>query len=165
MFNPIEKNERGNNMILDQIKNIHNYEGIGFDATKILDFIERAKKEKLPEGKYELDGEQLFALIQVYETKDRKECLYEAHRLYMDIQYMAEGAEQMYCSNIDSLKLIEDRTPIADILFYDQTEEEASFVVKEGNFALFLPQDAHMPCCHFKEAGQVKKIVFKVQMA
>lgn len=153
-----------NTMILDNIKNIQGYEGCGFDSRKVLDFVERAGKEKLPEGRYELDGDNLFAMIQVYETKEREECLYEAHRLYGDIQYMLEGSEMIYGACTDSLQVVEDRTPQADILFYDRAEEEAALTVKEGYFAIFMPQDGHMPCCTNGRKQMVKKIVFKFRV-
>ena len=154
-------------MILDSIKNLQQYEALGFDRKKVLEFIEKAQKENLAEGRYELDGEKLFAMIQSYETKNREDCLYEAHKLYADIQYMMEGCEVIYGANIDILNVVEDRTPDADILFYDSkisvvnVEEEAALTVREGSFALFLPQDGHMPCCKYQEKQTVKKIVFK----
>ncbi len=154
-------------MILDSIKNVQQYESLGFDSKKILEFIKKVEKENLSEGRYELDGDNLFAMIQVYETKDREECLYEAHRLYGDIQYMMEGMEHIYAANIDILHVVEDCTPSEDILFYDRriamvdVAEEAALTVRQGCFALFLPQDGHMPCCKCKEKQKVKKIVFK----
>lgn len=151
-------------MILDQMKHLQDYKGMGFDSTKILEFVQKAEKEPLAEGRYELDGENLFAMIQIYETKDREECLYEAHQTYMDIQYMAEGAELMFVSSVETLQVVEDRTPEEDLLFYAQAPEEASLLVRQGSFALFLPQDGHMPCCKYKEKSKVKKIVFKVRI-
>lgn len=154
-------------MILDKIENLSVYESAGFVSRTMMDFVERAKRENLPEGKYELEGNQIFALIQVYETKEREECLYESHKVYGDIQYMLEGTEMIYGANIDLLEVVEDRTPDEDILFYDRKlsgadlNQEAALVVREGSFALFLPQDGHMPCCKHKDRQTVKKIVFK----
>lgn len=151
-------------MILGKGIHLGQYEACGFDSNKVLAFVERAEREQLPEGRYELDGDQLFAMIQVYETKDREECLYEAHKLYGDIQYMMEGTETIYGAHIDGLKVVEDRTPEADILFYDKAEEEAAMTVKPGYFAIFMPQDGHMPCCVSKEHMMVKKIVVKFRV-
>lgn len=149
-------------MILDSISHLSAYEGAGFDSKRVLEFIERAGTEKLAEGRYELDGENLFALIQVYETKDREECLYESHKLYGDIQYMEKGTEVIYGADVEMLEVTENRTPQADILFYDgKTPEEAVMTVREGHFAIFLPQDGHMPCCKHVQKEVVKKIVFK----
>lgn len=151
-------------MILDDINNLKDYEKIGFDSKKVLEFIERVEKEQLEEGRYELDGDKMFAMIQVYETKEREECLYEAHKLYADIQYVVEGTEMMYVAHIDRLDVVEDRTPEADILFYEKADEDAALMVNAGYFTLFLPQDGHMPCCNYKEKQTVKKIVFKVRI-
>lgn len=174
-------------MILDDIKNLSAYESVGFNSKKVLEFINKAAKENLSQGRYELDGDNLFALIQVYETKNREECLYEAHKLYGDIQYIVDGYEKIYAANIDLLDVVEDRTPGEDILFYDRSlktlenklasdtvsdkdnvvsnlQEEADLSLRPGSFAIFLPQDGHMPCCVCKEKQKVKKIVFKFRV-
>lgn len=152
-------------MILDTGKQICQYQSLGFDGKQVLEFIERAEKENLSEGRYELDGDRLYAMIQVYETKDKEECLYESHKVYGDIQYMLEGEEFIYGADTEQLEIKEDRTPESDIIFYKRKPEgtEASLRVREGSFALFLPQDAHMPCCKCGEKQMVKKIVFKFQ--
>lgn len=148
-------------MILDNIEQLRLYEAAGYDGAAVEAFIERARREQLPEGRYELDGDKLFAMIQEYETKDREECLYESHRLYGDIQYLVSGQEMIYAASVKGLKLVEDRTPDSDILFYAGEKEEAALMLKPGMFAIFLPQDGHMPCCRCDGAQSVRKIVFK----
>lgn len=152
-------------MVLDQIKNLKDYEGIGFNADLILAFIEEAEEKNLPCGKYDLDGEDLFALIQEYETENPKDRLYEAHKQYIDIQYMAKGCEVIYGAGVDTLTLVEDLTDQRDLLLYDLAEVRAKMLVREKCFALFLPQDGHMPCCFYKkEPLMVRKIVFKIRI-
>ena len=75
-------------MILDYEERLSDYGYAGFDADAVQAFIRRAEEEKLPAGRYELDGEKLFAMIQEYETKNPEQCLYESHKRYGDIQYM-----------------------------------------------------------------------------
>lgn len=148
-------------MVLDDKKQLKMYESAGYDAEAAEAFIKRAQEELLPEGKYVLNGENLFAMIQEYETKEREECMYESHRLYGDIQYIVSGEEMIYVAPVEHLEMVEDRTPQEDILFYEQKEEAAALHLKPGMFALFLPQDGHMPCCVYDKVQKVRKIVFK----
>lgn len=151
-------------MILDVREQLAQYASVGFDASAVEKFIQRAQEENLPEGRYELDGDRLFAMIQEYATKEREACLYEAHKLYGDIQYMVSGTEVIYGAHINSLKVVEDRTPETDIIFYDRTPEEAALTLKPGMFAVFLPQDGHMPCCQYEGQEKVRKIVVKFRI-
>jgi len=151
-------------MILDKREHLTQYAFVGYDAKAVEAFIQKAERENLPQGRYDLEGERLFAMIQEYETKEREECLYEAHKLYGDIQYMVSGTESIYGAHIDGLHMVEDRTPEADILFYDRAAEEAMLILKPGMFAIFLPQDGHMPCCRHECRKQVRKIVVKFRL-
>lgn len=71
-------------MIVDKITNITKYSGFKPYAESILDFIKRDEQENLEDGRYELDGDSVFALVQSYHTKDISEGLIEAHQLYAD---------------------------------------------------------------------------------
>ena len=151
-------------MISDHINNLPTYEKIGIDTPAILQFITRAQREQLPPGRYDLDGEQMFAMVQEYDTKSPQDCLYESHKKYMDIQYMAQGSEMMYVAGIENLSVTEDRTPKEDAILYAPAPHEAALLVKEQHFALFLPQDGHMPCCQCEQSRKVRKLVFKIRI-
>ena len=57
-------------MIFDKIENLDRYREFAEYGKLIRDFIKQDKSEQSPaEGRYELDGENLFALVQTYETK------------------------------------------------------------------------------------------------
>lgn len=151
-------------MIYDHIRNLKDYEGMGLDVGRIQDFIERSGREALPPGKYELDGEDLFVMIQEYETGDEADARFESHRLYGDIQYVEKGEEAIYYADAASLPIAEDRTPKEDICFHESGERGICLGLCEGYFALFLPQDAHKPCCSMKEKKKVRKLVFKFRI-
>ena len=92
-------------MILDSIKNISRYENLNIDFKSIVEFIKRVNNENLDNGRYDINGDKLFALVQSYETKDSNECKLESHKKYIDIQYILKGTEVMYWSLIDNLKI------------------------------------------------------------
>ena len=149
-------------MIFDKIENLDRYREFAEYGKLIKQFIERDKSEHLPEGRYELDGEKLFALVQVYETKDKDDARMEAHKKYADLQFIEKGEERIYVAFTDELKVEEDRTPDQDILFYKKADDRGFNLLTEGTFGYYAPQDAHMPCIKNKEKQYVRKIVFKI---
>ena len=92
-------------MILDSIKNISRYENLNIDFKAIVKFIDRVTNENLDNGRYDIKGDKLFALVQSYETKDINECKLESHKKYIDIQYIQKGTEVMYWCSTDKLKI------------------------------------------------------------
>ena len=108
-------------MIFDKIENLDRYREFAEYGKLIRDFIKQDKSEHLAEGRYELDDENLFALVQTYETKDKDDARMEAHRKYADLQFMEEGEERIYVDFADELEMEEDRTPDQDILFYKKS--------------------------------------------
>ena len=53
-------------MILDSIKNVSKYEHLNIDFNAIVKFIERVDNENLENGRYDIDGDNFFALLQSY---------------------------------------------------------------------------------------------------
>ena len=80
-------------MIKDKLKNAKTYYNLGENLKKGLLWLEKNDLEKLADGRYEIDGDKVFASIQTYETKD--DANYESHRNYIDIQYMINGCEKI----------------------------------------------------------------------
>ena len=82
-------------MIIDKIENASLYAGISERIKKALNYIQNTDFIKLETGKYDIDGENIYALVNEYETKDAKESFLEGHRNYIDVQFIIDGAEQI----------------------------------------------------------------------
>ncbi|MDC7290511.1 YhcH/YjgK/YiaL family protein [Blautia schinkii] len=150
-------------MIVDKITNLTKYPVIRPFADTILAFIEKERRENLKDGRYNLDGDNLFALVQSYETKDLSQGLIESHEIYTDLQYIVKGEEYIYWNPLDELKLVEDRRPDGDIAFYDGTNVKNKNLLTQGMFGYYFPTDGHMPCISVEESIPMKKIVFKIK--
>jgi biofilm protein TabA len=149
-------------MIVDRIDNLKKYSVISEEKQdKILEFL-KTKADFLPDGKYILEEESLFALVQSYDTKRKESCKLEAHRKYIDLQYICNGRERMYCDFTDALIEVIPYKEEADISFYESRDERIALLLEEGMFALLFPTDAHMPCCSAGKTEHVKKVVFKI---
>ena len=152
-------------MLVDSIYNIEKYEGLKINAGKIKEFIEKAEELNLQDGRYEIQGEDLFALVQTYETNLESQCRFETHNKYVDIQYIRKGKEIMNYKLKDKLIVSEDLSATKDVIFYENPKDYTSVLVEEGSFALFLTDDGHMPGVMYGEKETVKKIVFKIRLA
>lgn len=150
-------------MIVDDIKNIQKYSNLNIPMNKIVEFIEYYNKAHLEDRRYDILGDDLFAIVQSYKTIAHDEGKWESHKDYMDLQYIDRGTEVMYWALADELVVTEDHTPERDILFYEKAPHKASVLLEKGMFVLLLTHDAHMPCCEFDKQEKVRKIVFKIK--
>lgn len=148
-------------MITDKLINLKKYPEFAVYADDMLAFVERVEKENLEDGRYELQGENLFALLQSYETKKYEDTRMETHKVYNDLQYVVSGEEYIYWSPIDELTVEEDRTPDADLVFYKSEPAKGSNLLTAGMFGAYFPWDGHRPSAAAGESAPVRKIVFK----
>lgn len=149
-------------MIYDRLENLKDYKGLSAGLDTAIDYLAANGVETLGQGKYAIDGDRVFFLVQSYETKDLSAAKYEAHRKYIDIQFVLEGAESCFCSPLAGLVPSEPFIAERDIGFYQAPEAEAFLPLTPGVFALFFPRDAHKPSCDLGEKRAVRKIVVKV---
>lgn len=148
-------------MIIDTLANMELYQDFNEKFYKGLAFLKEANVAALPVGRYDIDGDTIFALVQEYETKPLDQCRWEAHYKYTDIQYVVTGGEKMGYTNITRTSKTEDK-PAEDVYFLEADGDQ--FQVKAGFFAIFTPQDAHMPGIAIAEPKHIKKVVIKVAL-
>lgn len=148
-------------MILDVLSNSARYEGLhpGFD--KAFAFLKEAQKELPAVGRYELDGDRVYALVQQYDTIPAENTKWEAHKKYIDIQFIHAGAEVISWDNISRMPAGQAYNPDKDCYVY-QAPGASPLELQAGTFAIFYPEDLHRPKELFKTAGPVTKIVVKV---
>jgi len=147
-------------MIFDKIENTSLYQNLHPGFTKAFDYLRNTDFSKLEDGKYKIDGDDIFALVQQYETRDSANAKLETHYQYIDIQYIHVGTELIGVSPLYN-QLPSKKDHKKDIAFY---EGDASFIrLTAGMFAIFFPDDMHMPGIKTKESEIVKKVVIKVK--
>ena len=147
-------------MIIDRIENYKNYENLGIKISLALNHISTTDFDNKETGRYEIDGDDIYVMVNDYNTKDSSECRLEAHRKYIDVQYVAKGSEFMGYAPMAGQTVTADYDKDRDVVFY---EGEASFIrLDKGMFVIFYPEDLHMPGTG--EGGPVRKIVVKVKI-
>ena len=118
----------------------------------------------LPAGSFEKVAitDEIFAIEQVFYTKDRTECFFETHRNYVDFQLLLQGTEQMEHCYSDKLEIKHGYDPAKDLIVYNMTELASKFVMERGDLAIYDIYDAHMGLGRFGEPCLVHKTVVKL---
>ncbi|MDQ8192938.1 YhcH/YjgK/YiaL family protein [Coraliomargarita sp. SDUM461004] len=150
-------------MIVDKSNNASQYTMCSA-WKKAFDFIHEVTPET-PDGRYEIDGARIYALVMSYMTKQPSEGKLEAHKQYADIQVILSGEERIAVTSTDFLKSSEAYNPKQDLVFYECPDSfSAQINLRTGDFAFFLPQDAHMPMICIDQPKSVKKLVVKIDL-
>ena len=150
-------------MIYDKIDNLEIYAGISEEIRLGLEWL-RDVNPDIEKGVYELSP-RVKAIVSEYTTKEVNENGYEAHRDYIDIQYLLRGNEVICSLPLDYVKEIKAYNPEIDASFHVESgEKPQELLLGNGFFAIFFPQDGHMPCLCINKEILVKKIVVKVKI-
>ncbi len=150
-------------MVTDSIKNIGPYVPDKY-RDQILKWVENVGKD-LTEGEYEIAGEDVFARVLSYHTKEEKNCRIEAHNRYVDIQSTIIGEEGIQVYHRELLETEEDYDSKKDVAFFKRScEPFASLNIEEGKFAMLFSYEAHQPEISYSgECPQIKKFVIKIK--
>ncbi|MDD2479960.1 MAG: YhcH/YjgK/YiaL family protein [Victivallaceae bacterium] len=126
-------------------------------------FINSASLE-IPDGRHNIDGENIFAMVSSYETRSLHESKVEMHREFIDVQTLLSGREMIFYNPLPSLKRDGKFNTVKDCGFYERNMNTAvPLPITPGLFAVFFPEEGHMPCVCFAETPEpVKKIVIKI---
>ena len=152
-------------MILDKIDQCGRYFSVHADFKAGFDFIKKALDQKLPAGKYEIDGEKVFAMIQEYETRAWEKPFFEGHKRYIDLQFIAEGEERMDLINIARAEVTQAYDEKIEAAFFAPKGECTRGIFSAGDFAIFFPEDLHQPGLRIGEdACKMKKIIVKIEL-
>ena len=117
-----------------------------------------------PDGRHDIAGGDVFALVQSYDTVPPSQKKYESHRVYADIQYVAAGSEVIYYAPTIGLIPTMAYDEGKDCLLYSDPAAGTPLLLQPGSFAIFYAQDGHKPGCLHQAACRIKKVVIKVKL-
>ncbi len=115
-------------------------------------------------GKYEIQGDDIFVMIQNPTTVTQSEQKIEGHEKYIDVQFLIEGEEEIiYVSRkTEGLVASEEYIENKDIAFYQHVEHEIAVSLIPGMFVILFPSDLHRPVCSSTGGTKIKKAVMKI---
>ncbi len=146
-------------MIFDKLQRTPRYTGLSRNLARALEYLASNDFSQTPVGKIELDGDSLYAIVQTYTTKPLEQGAWEAHRRYIDVQYLVSGRERIFFSPLERMQV---GSYVSERDFLPMAGTGTALELTAGFFAIFHPEDAHMPGLAFEDPEPVKKVVVKV---
>lgn len=150
-------------MIIDTIKNGSKYFGVHPLFAKAFEYIQKTELDTIEMGKYEIDGDNLKAIFSNKKGMTAAESVakFECHNKHIDIQLCIKGVELMGWKPREKCTA-ENGTYNAekDVQLYSDAPD-MYFELRDGQFAIFFPEDVHAPMIG---EGEIKKLVIKVKI-
>ena len=147
-------------MIIDCIEHVEAYAKLSDAFSEAFDFLKENKNGGLEKDRYEL-SDKSYALIKHYDTRPIEKCKYEAHKKYIDVQYLVSGDEYIGWApkeNMTEDAYLEEKDQIR------LSGKGELFPLHAGQFMILFPWDAHMPCMEFGSSAPVEKIILKIEV-
>jgi biofilm protein TabA len=114
-------------------------------------------------GRYEIEGDDLFYLVQDAELRTLEESRAEAHRTYADIQIPLSARERYgFALPQPGLAPSDDEFDARDLAFYPTPDGESFIDAAPGDYLVFLPGELHRPCVVVKDKETIRKAVVKI---
>jgi YhcH/YjgK/YiaL family protein len=149
-------------MIFDTLANADRYATLHLRFARAFEFLRTTDLNALGPGRYPIEGEDLFAIVETAPGRRRDKAKLECHRKYIDIQYVLDGMDEMgWRPLLDCREPVSDFNATKDIQFF--RDVPASWIATPpGVFCIFFPQDAHAPLI---SDGQIRKVILKIAVA
>ena len=131
---------------------------------KAFKFLKESDLQNMELKRYDLDGNNLYVLLSEYMSKNEEDARYEAHRKYLDIQYVVSGKELIGIAPLAQMKdILEPYSEVKDIMFMT-VNPGTNYKAMPDRFFIFFPEDLHRPGLKDGENSPVRKAVVKVKI-
>jgi len=149
----------------DDVNEFENhYSGNKDTWDKAFAWLNNVNLQSIAPGKYEIDGDKVYASVAEYVPKELKDTRFEAHRKYIDIQYVVKGVETIGVAPLSKGMVITSFDAERDIGFFEIPEADCKYyTVEPGKIFIFFPKDAHRPGIRSND-GEVRKLVVKIRL-
>ena len=146
-------------MILCPFKDLRRYADVIPGLEEAIQTIE--KIENYEPKVYPLSGNNKV-IVQAGTTNPLEGAQLEAHRQFLDVQYILEGHEVMGWAPVDTLTIDGEFNTEHDYALYDGPS--TPIAVPAGYCYVVYPEDAHAPAKHLDAPVDYKKIVVKLAL-
>lgn len=146
-------------MILDCLDNAEAYVDLNPYFMRAFKFLRRPGLADLPEGRHEVDGDKVYAVVAKGKGRKPEEALLETHDHYIDIQFVLSGTDTVgWKARKDLGPEVEASDPRKDVAFYEDAPTAWS-IIGPGQFGIYFPEDGHMP---MTGECEMHKVIMKV---
>ena len=152
-------------MIKDSLKYTKNYYNLSDKIKLALKYLEENNLKDFDNGRYDILGNDIYINVQDYNSKPETQGKWEAHRKYIDIQFIIKGSEKIGVGTIENFQALEAYDETKDLEFLKITNDNYQFLnMNENDFTILYPQDVHMPQIAINTPSYVKKAVVKISI-
>lgn len=153
-------------MIMTDIKHVDHQLSMTDALQKAIAFLRQPDIHLLSDGRVDIDGQDVFAIVQRYETLVMEVPKFEFHRKYIDIQYIVSGEEVIGWLPADRMAVTDAYNADKDICFGAAPNGETALIcLRAGQLAVLYPEDGHAPKLAAEAPSRVFKIVVKVAVS
>lgn len=146
-------------MIYDTLSHAAQYKGLHSGLDKALDFLCSTDLTALPDGRHDIDGNAVYAMLMTYTTKAENNEP-ESHKAYIDVFYLLDGDEFVGIAPVEEMGPAVRERPENDVWFYHG--KTLPLPLGGGNFMVLFPGDAHAPSIGPHGPATARKCVVKV---
>ena len=146
-------------MIICPWKDLNRYESIIPGLKEAMEVVEGL--ENLEPATYPLAcGGRV--LVQNITTKSAEGALLEAHKNFLDIQYVPTATETMGWAPLETLTNAKPYNDVKDVWHFEGSFDMVD--IRPGYCYVVYPEDAHAPGIHRDEPKEYKKIIVKLPL-
>jgi YhcH/YjgK/YiaL family protein len=146
-------------MILDTIDKLSTYEILHKHFPLATQFLARPDLADLPDGKCEIRGDEIYAIVARANGRPPDNAQLEIHNNYIDIQVVLSGVDAIgWKPRSTCINATADFDEENDVQLYTDSPD-AWTEVHPGQFAIFFPDDAHAPMV---SNGMLHKVIIKI---
>ena len=146
-------------MILDRLANADQYVTLHPGFAAAFNFLRTADLASLPDGRNEIDGERLYAIVARVSGAGRRNARLEVHRRYIDIQFALTGTDDLGWKPTDTCTQPTQEFDVAGDCQQFADAPDAWIALPPGTFVIYFPGDAHAP---LGSADNLRKVVLKI---
>ena len=147
-------------MILDTLQNRECYYSLSPRLCTAFEWLDKTDVASLEVGRHAIDGDDIFVNVSELDLRPRSAAALEIHNEYIDIQVVFGGEEEFGWSPRSAVASPRAEFDVEKDIQFFEDEPQTFYTVREGQFTILMPQDAHAPMLG---EGHVRKLIFKVR--
>ncbi len=129
------------------------------------EFLERESTLQLPAGRHDVGDDRWYVMVIRTDSRPEDAAEFESHRKYLDIQFLVSGRETIGVAPIADLTETAAYNDAKDVILYGIPASYSRLAMEPGRFAVFFPEDGHMPNCHLGGPHPLHKVVLKIALS
>lgn len=128
-----------------------------------IEALQKVDLAKLDAGRYDLEGDDLFYVVQDAVPRPQEEVRPEAHFVYTDV-HITISASEHYSFSLPEAGLATTEKPVdgSDVAYYPAPTNECFFKLDPGALVVFWPGELHRTCLATTDKATFRKVVIKV---